>query len=356
MYIKKFKDFVLVLENSNIQPTRFRNASPASIIDFVDELLYNTGKVDITEKFAGQHLTVEIKNNYVTVNTKDQLLRGDEPRNAAHSRWGSDITRPLIDWINAGNTLPDQTWGFEILNPNTNHDYIKYKNVDKIYIEYTGNLKDDMAEILRKEMNSVKLLTKREIKININKNESFESFKKMWEGGLKKEFELMRDTGNVNSWKISELKELIGDLLDNILVSVVDKVSPIEGIVIGTSTPIKLQTNNFLKIQRVQMPLYSIFKTHRTEIGYLKDNPTISFDELKSKFNLRLDSIYSHNLRYSLYETVKYYLEQNRKLEGINVENYRRWLTTSESDELLSNLTRENAGQIYQQIYDKVQV
>jgi hypothetical protein len=104
------------------------------------------------------------------------------------------------------------------------------------------------------------------------------------------------------------------------------------------------------------MPLYSIFKTHRTEIGYLKDNPTISFDELKSKFNLRLDSIYSHNLRYSLYETVKYYLEQNRKLEGINVENYRRWLTTSESDELLSKLNRENAGQIYQQIYDKVQV
>ncbi len=351
MYIKNFNEFKRIFENSNISPQRFRHANPKDIVDFVDQLLYNTGNIDITEKIAGQHLTVNIKSGFVTVNTKDQLLDVQSGRDARHSRWGSDITRPLIDILQT-TKLPDQTWGFEILNPRTNHDYIQYKNVDKIYIEYTGTLTEEVAEELRKKLYpGVKLLTKKDIKVNINKNQAFEDFKKVWEGGLRNEFTTMTSK---DDYKIGKLKDMIGDLLDEILVSVVDKVSPIEGIVIGTNTPIKLQTNKFLKIQRVQMPLYSIFKISRHEIDTVMNNPTMSFEEIQRKFNVKLDSIYRQNLKYSLYDTVKYYLQQNATLEGMDTSKYRRWLTTEESNEFLKKLTRENAKQVYLELYKKI--
>jgi hypothetical protein len=351
MYIKNFTEFKRIFENSNINPTRFRKASPADIVKFVDQLLYNTGNIDITEKIAGQHLTVDIKSGFVTVNTKDQLLGDQAGRDARHSRWGADITRPLIDLLQTMK-LTDQTWGFEILNPRTNHDYIQYKNVDKIYIEYTGNLTEEVAEELRKKLYpGIKLLTKKDIKVNINKNEAFENFKKVWEGGLRNEFTSMTIG---DDYKIGKLKDMIGDLLDEILVSVVDKVSPIEGIVIGTDTPIKLQTNKFLKIQRVQMPLYSIFKISRNEIDTVMNNPLLPFGEIQKKFGVKLDSIYRQNLRYSLYETVKYYLEQNRNLEGMDTSKYRRWLTTEESNEFLKKLTKDNVKEVYLQLYNKI--
>ena len=351
MYIKNFTEFKRIFENSNINPTRFRNASPKDIVDFVDQLIYNTKDIDITEKIAGQHLTVNIKGGFVTVNTKDQLLDDQSGRDARHSRWGSDITRPLISYLQT-TKLPDQTWGFEILNPRANHDYIQYKNVDVIYIEYTGALTEEVAEEIRKNLSQgVKLLTKRDIKININKNEAFENFKKVWEGGLRNEFISMTYS---DGYKIGKLKDMIGDLLDEVLVSVVDKVSPIEGIVIGTNTPIKLQTNKFLKIQRVQMPLYSIFKINRNEINSVMDNTNMTFEEIQKKFGVKLDSIYRQNLRYSLYETVKYYLEQNKTLEGMDTTKYRRWLTTEESNGFLKRLTKDNTKEIYLELYNKI--
>jgi hypothetical protein len=351
MYIKNFTQFSKIFESSDISPLRFRAADTKDIIDFVEQLLYNNKNIDITEKVAGQHLTVTIKDNFVTVNTKDQLLAKKSGMDASQSRWGADISRPLIEYLKA-NKIPDQTWGFEVLNPRTNHDYIQYKNVEKIYIEYTGKLTDELANEIRKGMREgSKLLTKNDIKVNINKNEAFENFKKVWEGGLRDEFTTMKYR---DDYTIGKLKDMIGDLLDEILVSVVDKVSPVEGIVIGTNTPIKLQTNKFLKIQRVQMPVFSIFKVHRSEVDYLMDNPTTSFGELKQKYNLRLDSIYRNNLRWSLYETLKYYFEQNANLEGMDTTKYKRWLTTEESNQYLKDLTPETTKFTYINLFNKV--
>jgi hypothetical protein len=80
----------------------------------------------------------------------------------------------------------------------------------------------------------------------------------------------------------------------------------------------------------------------------------MSFEEIQRKFNVKLDSIYRHNLRYSLYETVKYYLEQNKTLEGMDTTKYRRWLTTEESNNFLKRLTKDNAKEIYLELYNKI--
>lgn len=342
-----------VFEN-NISPLRFRESNVSDILDFVDQLLYDTKNIDITEKIAGQHLTVNIKNGFVTVNNKDSLLQNTGDKNAKHTKYGSELTRGLMTYLQT-NPLSDQTWAFEIVNPQFNHDYINYKNTDIIFIEYTGNLTDTIANDLRKLI-SVRLLTKNDIKINIDKNNAFNAFKTEWESSLKAKYTSLNANNKSKFYykMINDLKYKIGELLEAILVSVVDKKSPVEGIVISTKTPIKLQTNTFLKIQRVQMSLYSVFKISKNEIQTVLDNPLIPLQDLKTKFNLELTSIYKGDLKYSMYDIVKYYLENNSKLANIDTDKYKRWLTEQESAVLLQKLNKNNIIDIYKELYSKI--
>lgn len=348
------KEQVTYIVENNISPLRFRESNLTDILDFIDQLLYNSKNIDITEKIAGQHLTLNIKNGFVTVNNKDSLLNNTGDKNANKTRFGSELTKGLITYLQT-NKLPDQTWAFEIVNPKFNHDYINYKNSDIIFIEYTGNLTDAVAKELRKLI-SVRLLTKNDIKININQNAAFTAFKNEWESSLKSKYTSLNPTNKSKYYHkmINDLKYKIGDLLEHILVSVVDKQSPVEGIVISTANPIKLQNNTFLKVQKVQMSMYSVFKISKDEIGYVMDNPLMSFQDLKAKFNLDLSSIYKGDLKYSLFNILKYYLENNYKLKDIDTVKYKRWLTEQESQQYLSRLNQSNVVTIYKEIYSKI--
>jgi hypothetical protein len=351
--ITSIKQYKLLLEN-NISPLRFKESNLSDIIDFVDELLYNSKNIDITEKIAGQHITVNIKNNFVTVNTKDSLLHDTGSKDARKTTYGKELTRGLIQYLQ-NNKLPDQTWSFEIVNPKFNHDYIKYKNTDIIFIEYTGTLTDNVADQLRKYIN-VRLLTKSDIKININKNQSFHIFKDEWETHFKAQYTKLnpKNKGRYYNKLINELKYKIGELLEDILVSIVDKESPIEGIVVGTNVPIKLQTNTFLKIQRIQMSMYSVFKISKDEIQYVLDNPLKTFQQLKDEYGLQLTSIYKGDLKYSLYDMLINYLNGNKKLDNIDTDKYKKWLSTNESDNLLKSLNKSNVKDIYLKLYNIV--
>jgi hypothetical protein len=351
--ITNIKQLKSILEN-NISPLRFKESDLNDIIDFVDELLYNSKNIDITEKIAGQHITVNIKNGFVTVNTKDSLLHDTGDRDARKTRYGKELTRGLIQYLQK-NKLPDQTWSFEIVNPQFNHDYIKYKNTDIIFIEYTGTLTDNVANDLRKYI-SVRLLTKSDIKININKNQAFNTFKNEWENNLKSKYTKLNPKNKSRYYNklINDLKYKIGELLEDILVSIVDKESPVEGIVVGTKTPIKLQTNTFLKIQRIQMSMYSVFKIDKNEIHYILDNPLKTFQELKDQYDLELLSIYKGDLKYSLYDMLNNYLSKNSKLDNIDTDKYKRWLSVDESNKLLIKLNKSNIKEVYMELYKMI--
>lgn len=343
-----------LFESNNISPLRFKESDPSDIIDFIEQLLYDTKNIDITEKIAGQHLTVNIKNNFVTVNNKDSLLHGTGDKNAKQTRYGSELTRTLIKYLQT-NPLPDQTWAFEIINPKFNHDFINYKNTDIVFIEYTGNLSDQVANDLRKYL-QIRLLTKNDIKVNIDKNKYFNDFKNEWETSLKAKYTGLDPKRKSKYYykAINDLKYKIGELLENILVSVIDKKSPIEGVVIGTKTPIKLQTNTFLQVQRVQMSMYSLFKISKAEIDTVLANPTTPLGSLKNQYHLELNSIYKGDLKYSLFDITKKYLEDNSKLDAIDTYKYNKWLTTKESNDYLARLNQSTIIPIYKELYSKI--
>lgn len=355
--ITTINEFKIILENNSISPIRFIESDLDDIITFVEELLYSNKNLDITEKIAGQHLTVNIKNNMVTVNTKDSLLDNTGDKNAAQTRYGSGFTRPLIEYLKRGNKIPDQTWSFEIVSPTHNHDYIKYKNTDTIFIEYSGNLSTQLADEIRKyQRGGNAILTKNDIKLAINKNQAFNVFKNEWETDLGKKYKSLNknNKGRYYSKLITNLKFKIGKLLEDIMVSAIDKVSPIEGVVASTSTPIKLQTNTFLDVQRIQMSMYSVFKISKDEINYVLDNPNTTFNDLKTQYNIDLKSVYKGDLKYSLYDMLKNYLSKNSKLKNIDTDKYRIWLTDQESQDMLNKLTTSNAKQIYMDLYNKI--
>jgi hypothetical protein len=102
------------------------------------------------------------------------------------------------------------------------------------------------------------------------------------------------------------------------------------------------------------MSLYSIFKVSKDEIKYILDNPLTTFNDLKTKYNLELTSIYKNDLDKNLYTILKSYLEKNAKLANIDTSKYKRWLTEQESNKLLSELNKQNTNLIYNIIYNKV--
>lgn len=111
-----------------IRPVKFKQASNHEIIEFVDVFLSDNM---VTEKVAGQHLTVNIIDNWVYVNTKDQLIQNKPKKDALKTKWGRRITRGLVQYLKY-HKLADQTWTFEIVNPRTNHDFIRYKTGDSV--------------------------------------------------------------------------------------------------------------------------------------------------------------------------------------------------------------------------------
>lgn len=354
--ITKIDDWKKIFENNSISPIRFIESDLNDIIDFVEELLYSNKNLDITEKIAGQHLTINIKNNRVTVNTKDSILYNTGDKDAMSTQYGAGITRPLIQYLKTNN-LPDQVWSFEIVSPKHNHDYINYKNTDIIFIEYSGNLKDNIANELRKlQYKGNAILTRNDIKVSINKNKEFDKFKNEWETVLAKKYKSLNPNNKGRYYRslIIDLKFKIGKLLEDILVSAVDKVSPIEGVVISTNTPIKLQTNTFLDVQRIQMSMYSVFKVDKNEISYILDNPLTTFNDLQQQYNIKLTSIYKGDLKYSLYDMVYNYLSKNSKLKDIDRSKYNIWLSKTESDDLLNKLTKSNVKDIYNELYKKI--
>lgn len=351
-YVVFDTDSIISEINESVTPSRFKDTDLSDILEFVDQLLYNNKNIDITEKIAGQHLTLDIKNNFVNVFTKDSILANDQGKNAKYTKYGKELNQAVIKYLQT-TKLPDQKWSFEIINPSHNHDYIKYKNTDIIYVEYTGLLTTAISKEIRKYLpKGIKLLTHNDLKLSINQNQAFIDFKKLWETQLKAKYTALNPNNKSKFYfkEINNLKYMIGELLEKIVFSVVDNQSPIEGVVVNGKQPFKLQTNQYLGLQRIQITMYSLFKVSKDEIKFITDNPLMKLKDIKQKYNLQLTSIYVKDLDYSLYDIVKYYLIKNSDLTIDNTK-YKQWLTPQESKNLLNTLTQQNVVQVYNKIY-----
>lgn len=190
-------------------------------------------------------------------------------------------------------------------------------------------------------------MTKSQLLLRLNKDTPhYLSLFKDWKG-IKSEISNPKSKKARKSIKL--LKRRIAQVIESCAVSNVDGISPVEGVVIRlqSGVMIKLQTATYLSIQKVQMPLYSVFKlSKKWDLPHVLKYPTKTYQQIRDHLDVPLKTIITHYSNDSLYDTIKKYLEMNSDLT-VDTSKYNQWLSQRESREMLKKLSDGNVVKMY---------
>ena len=128
---------------------RIANLGNDDIIALIDLILGQESVLDVSEKFAGQNLSVKVENGQVYTKYKNQ----PEYREAYE---------PFKSIFAAHNG--DGEYVFEMISPDNRPDYVNYLTDNTIFVDFSGRLTDEMAKKLSNESNT--FMTKKQIRRN----------------------------------------------------------------------------------------------------------------------------------------------------------------------------------------------
>lgn len=150
-----------------VKPVRFKDLSFKQV-NILKTSLGNVERADVGvevfEKIAGQHVTIVFDYDHINppsskvkVFTKDALVKGKTGKDATQTQWGSHITSALFEVLKLPKSTCDtlfggqqhHVWSFEMVHPDTNHDFIRYRNTDVRYYEYSGTLSKEVVDALQ---------------------------------------------------------------------------------------------------------------------------------------------------------------------------------------------------------------
>ena len=128
---------------------RIANLDNDDIIALIDLILGQESVLDVSEKLAGQNLSVKVENGQVYTKYKNQpeYREAYEPFKsifAAHDGDGEYV--------------------FEMISPDNRPDYVNYLTDNTIFVDFSGRLTDEMAKKLSNESNT--FMTKKQIRRN----------------------------------------------------------------------------------------------------------------------------------------------------------------------------------------------
>ena len=128
---------------------RIANLGNDDIIALIDLILGQESVLDVSEKLAGQNLSVKVENGQVYTKYKNQpeYREAYEPFRsifAAHDGDGEYV--------------------FEMISPDNRLDYVNYLTNNTIFVDFSGRLTDEMAKKLSND--SVTFMTKKQIRRN----------------------------------------------------------------------------------------------------------------------------------------------------------------------------------------------
>mgnify|MGYP001201925230 FL=1 len=128
---------------------RIANLGNDDIIALINLILGQESVLDVSEKLAGQNLSVKVENGQVYTKYKNQpeYREAYEPFKsifAAHDGDGEYV--------------------FEMISPDNRPDYVNYLTDNTIFVDFSGRLTDEMAKKLSNESNT--FMTKKQIRRN----------------------------------------------------------------------------------------------------------------------------------------------------------------------------------------------
>lgn len=347
-----------------VRPLRLKELNDKQVQTLVSLLKGETNEkysLSATEKVAGQHVTMTVLFNkqnpslsQVRVFTKDMITKAKSLKGGKDgrlSKWGSIITRALFSFFEKDVATAQilfankehQTWSFEMVNPNTNHDFIKYQTKNIVFCEFSGALEKSFAQTLQTFLpQTIRLLTLESLQVDIS--------------SLSKK--ILKT--NFNKRNIGSLKQSLSGWMEQTLVSSVDGKSPVEGVVFKLldkhgkdAAIIKCQTNTFLGLQKCQMPLYSLIKLSKEEKRKMFRHQT---EPIKHLITLQTTyrAILGKNKQLSLVQTLEKYLglmlKRNKFLKSLS-SSYRVWF---DKDEVKQLLLSNDSIKVFAAIYKRV--
>ena len=128
---------------------RIANLGNDDIIALIDLILGKESVLDVSEKLAGQNLSVKVENGQVYTKYKNQ----PEYREAYE---------PLKSIFAAHDG--DGEYVFEMISAENRPDYVNYLTNNTIFVDFSGRLTDEMAKKLSNESNT--FMTKKQIRRN----------------------------------------------------------------------------------------------------------------------------------------------------------------------------------------------
>jgi DNA-directed RNA polymerase subunit F len=214
---------------------RIANLGNDDIIALIDLILGKESVLDVSEKLAGQNLSVKVENGQVYTKYKNQpeYREAYEPFKsifAAHDGDGEYV--------------------FEMISPDDRPDYVNYLTDNTIFVDFSGRLTDEMAKKLSNESNT--FMTKKQIRRN------------QFDVTPEQRQELVGLGSRAEQRLTSDDKKEIAERIKAIILSPnVQSVlgGGIEGLyVTGGEKNFKIPSPTYQKIQLLQASIYAYFR------------------------------------------------------------------------------------------------
>ena len=219
---------------------RIANLGNDDIIALIDLILGQESVLDVSEKLAGQNLSVKVENGQVYTKYKNQ----PEYREAYE---------PFKSIFAAHNG--DGEYVFEMISPGNRPDYVNYLTNNTIFVDFSGRLTDEMAKKLSND--SVTFMTKKQIRRN------------QFEITPEQRQELVGLRSRAEQTLRKKDKQEIADRVKAIILSPnVQSVlgGGIEGLyVTGGSKDFKIPSPTYQNLQKLQVGIYAVL-SGRTRI------------------------------------------------------------------------------------------
>ena len=219
---------------------RIANLGNDDIIALIDLILGQESVLDVSEKLAGQNLSVKVENGQVYTKYKNQpeYREAYEPFKsifAAHDGDGEYV--------------------FEMISPDNRPDYVNYLTDNTIFVDFSGRLTDEMAKKLSNESNT--FMTKKQVRRN------------QFDVPPEQRQELLGLQSRAEQRLRKSDKQEIADRIKAIILSPnVQSVlgGGVEGLyVTGGSKDFKIPSPTYQNLQKLQVGIYAVL-SGRTRI------------------------------------------------------------------------------------------
>ena len=219
---------------------RIANLGNEDITALIDLILGKDSILDVSEKLAGQNLSVKVENGEVFTKYKQQ----------------PDFIPAREPFASIFSGASDGSYVFEMISTEDRPDYVNYLTDNTILIDFSGNLTPDEASKLSTDdytLMSKDQIRRNQFEITDEQRQELLSLRARAEGRLKE----------------SDKKDIAERIKAIILSPNVQSIlgGGIEGLyVTGGGKDFKIPSPTYQKLQRLQAPIYAVWTAGRSKI------------------------------------------------------------------------------------------